>query len=122
MSNSLSSNQPAPAPIAAYQSALRDLYRAARLLPYHAPYAAARLARIADQAEYFLHQWPADRWPPCSRSDSPIPTKDVLLIWLTAAKREAEHYQHSAGASSSWTYAAWRQITTTLLAALVPFN
>jgi hypothetical protein len=120
MSNLLSSSQPGPTPTASYQTALRDLYRAARLIPHHTPYAAARLARIADQAEYFLNQWPLEQWPTYSRSDSPIPTKDVLVSWLTAAKREAEHYQHATG--SPWTYAAWRQVTTTLLAALAPFN
>lgn len=120
MSNPLPSNRPAPVPTAAYQTPLRDLYRAARLIPHHAPYAAARLARIADQAEYFLHQWPGELWPTYSHSDSTLPTKDVLLSWLAAAKCEAEHYQHAV--SPPWTYAAWRQVTTTLLAALVPFN
>lgn len=120
MSNLLSSNQPAPTPTATYHAALRDLYRAARLIPHHTPYAAARLARIADQAEYFLHQWPQEQWPAYSRSDSPIPAKDVLLSWLSAAKREAGHHQHAA--SAPLTYAIWRQVTTTLLAALVPFN
>lgn len=120
MSNSLSSNRPAPTPAAAYQTALRDLYRAARLIPHHTPYAAARLARIADQAEYFLHQWPTELWPSCFQSNLPVPSKDVLLNWLAAAKREAEHHQYSA--SPPWTYTTWRQVTTTLLAALVPFN
>ncbi|WP_022824897.1 hypothetical protein [Hymenobacter norwichensis] len=120
MSNLLSSNQPVPSPTAAYQAALRDLYRAARLIPHHTPYAAARLARIADQAEYFLHQWPTELWPTYSRSDSPIPDKDVLMNWLSSAKREAEYHQDAA--SAPLTYASWRQVTTPLLAALVPFN
>lgn len=113
-------HRPEPTAPPAAQTALRDLYRAARQIPYHAPYAAARLARIADQAEYFLHEWPVELWPTASPSDWPVPTKNVLLAWVTTAKTEAERYR--APTTQPWTYAAWRQITTTLLAALVPFS
>lgn len=119
MSNLLSTNRPDPT-AATSQTALRDLYRAARLIPYHGPYAAARLARIADQAEYFLQAWPLELWPAHTRSEWPVPAKDVLLAWLATAKQEAERYLPPA--NHPWTYAAWRQVTTTLLAALVPFN
>jgi len=119
MKHLFSSNRPDSTPPLAAQAALRDLYRTARCIPYHAPYAAARLARIADQAEYFLQEWPADQWPVHSQADWPMPAKDVLLAWLTAAKMEATYYLPPV--SHPWTYAAWRQVTTTLLAALVPF-
>jgi hypothetical protein len=119
MKKLLSFNSPESAPQSATQKALRDLYRAARHIPYHDPYAAARLARIADQAEYFLHEWPTDQWPTLSHPDWPMPAKDVLLAWLASAKKEADQYLPPA--RQPWTYTAWRQITTLLLAALVPF-
>lgn len=120
MNELLTSNLSETSPLSTAQAALRDLYRTARHIPYHASYAAARLARIADQAEYFLHAWPADLWPTHSQTDWPIPTKEVLLAWLASAKKEAN--QHLPPTNRPWTYAAWSQITTTLLAALVPLT
>lgn len=97
---------------------LRDLYRTARNIQPHAPYAAARLARIADQAEYFLQQWPADQWPYATSTNSPIPSREVLLRWLTTAKAQAAQ---AAQHPQPWTYAGWHQATSMLLAALVAF-
>jgi hypothetical protein len=77
-------------------------------------YASARLARIADQAEYFLLQWPAAHWPASSRLALPVPGKQVLLGWLTTVKRESL-------AGGTWPYTRWRETQNTLLAALVPF-
>ena len=97
---------------------LRQLYRSARHISHTEPYAAARLARIADQAEYFLQQWPAELWPlRLHAADQPLPGRAVLLAWLATAKQTAAQSQ----AAAVWSYAAWRQVSTTLLAALVPF-
>lgn len=101
------------------RKALRDLYRAARHIYHSDPYAAARLARIADQAEYFMQEWPLELWPSELHVGHPLPGRHVLLAWAAAAKRDATH--HSLPASSSWSYANWHQVTTTLLAALVSF-
>lgn len=94
---------------------LRTLYRSARHLQHTDPYAAARLGRLADQAEYFLQQWPDTQWPQHTAGpDHTIPAKAVLLTWLDTARREA-----ATGGTLSYT--RWHQILTTLLAALVPF-
>ena len=98
---------------------LRKLYRSARHIQHHAPYAAARVARIADQAEYFLQQWPDAQWPAVSQPDWPMPAKTVLVAWLDAVKQETAPY---VAGNILWPYASWRQATTTLLAALVPFT
>ena len=98
---------------------LRNLYRSARHIQHNAPYAAARLARIADQAEYFLQQWPDEQWPTVSQPDWPMPAKLVLIAWLEAVKLDTEPY---VAGNTVWPYASWRQATTTLLAALVPFT
>jgi len=119
MKDLLPLERPESTPPLVARAGLRDLYRAARLIPYHAPYAAARLARIADQADYFLHEWPTKFWPAFSQPDWPVPAKEVLLAWVATAKTEATYYLPPN--NNAWTYAAWRQITTTLLAALVPF-
>jgi|GEM_PF-6549335 len=93
---------------------LRDLYRSARSLRHTDLYAPARLARIADQAEYFLQQWPIGHWPASSRLHCPTPGKNVLLGWLATVKRESL-------SGGTWTYARWQEVMNTLLAALVPF-
>ncbi|QJX48762.1 hypothetical protein HMJ29_18305 [Hymenobacter taeanensis] len=99
--------------------ALRELYRTARHIYHSDPYAAARLARIADQAEYFLHAWPEEQWPTTQPGPYPFPSRQVLLAWAATAKRDATAF--SLLPESSWSYAHWRQVTTTLLATLVPF-
>jgi hypothetical protein len=94
---------------------LRTLYRNARHLQHTDPYAAARLGRLADQAEYFLQQWPDTQWPQhASGPDWPMPEKAVLLTWLDTARREA-------AAGGTLSYSRWHQMLNTLLAALVPF-
>lgn len=110
--------QPAPATLPLSQ-ALRTLYRSALPIRHTAPYAAARLARIADQAEYFLQQWPDEQWPTYLHSSQPLPAKAVLLAWLGKVRQETVAY--TAG-TAPWPYASWRQASTTLLAALVPFT
>ncbi|UYZ63969.1 hypothetical protein [Hymenobacter weizhouensis] len=105
-------------PVSALQASLRQLYRSARYISHKEPYAAARLARIADQAEYFLHEWPADQWPDrLSPSSQPLPARSVLLAWLATAKHTASQTDRAKPCS----YSCWRQVTTTLLAALAPF-
>ncbi|MBC6699450.1 hypothetical protein [Hymenobacter sp. BT190] len=95
---------------------LRTLYRSARHLQHTDPYAAARLGRIADQAEYFLQQWPDSQWPKYASSpDWPMPEKQVLLTWLDTARREAT-------TTDALTYTRWHQMLNTLLAALVLFT
>ena len=94
---------------------LRGLCRSARHLQHQDPYAAARLARIADQAEYFLQQWPDEHWLAISRSNWPLPDKAVLLAWLATVKEETS-------TEATWTAARWQQASSTLLAALVPFE
>ena len=101
------------------RKALRDLYRAARHISHSDPYAAARLARIADQAEYFLHEWPTELWPDAMNPDHVLPDRHVLLAWAASAKRKAAHF--SLPENSPWSYASWHQVVTTLLAALVFF-
>lgn len=101
------------------RTALRDLYRAARHLPSTDPYAPARLARIADQTEYFLQEWPLPDWPEALHSGQPLPDRYVLLSWVLTARREINRAGTAPG--TVWPYARWHQITTTLLAALVPF-
>ncbi|UPL51069.1 hypothetical protein [Hymenobacter sublimis] len=96
--------------------ALRDLYRVARRLHFTDPYAPARLTRIADQAEYFLHAWPAEEWPQALHSGQALPSRSVLLAWVAAAKREA------ALAAVPWSYASWQRVATMVLAALAPFT
>lgn len=99
--------------------ALRDLYRTARHIYFSDPYAAARLARIADQAEYFLQAWPEDQWPVTLHDQQPMPSRHALLAWTAAARREATHF--SLPENTPWAYANWQQVNTTLLAALVSF-
>lgn len=98
---------------------LRDLYRTARSIRHSAPYAAARLARIADQAEYFLQQWPAGHWPDTSPAGQPMPPKDALLAQIAAASTEARRYASPAG--RLWPYASWQQVSALMLEALEPF-
>ncbi|RFP66641.1 hypothetical protein D0N36_02765 [Hymenobacter lapidiphilus] len=100
-------------------AALRNLYRTARHLPSADPYTPARLARIADQAEYLLDSWPAAQWPGALHSGQPLPARAVLLAWVATARRDIAHAGTAAG--TSWPYPQWHRITTTLLAALVPF-
>jgi hypothetical protein len=100
--------------------ALRELYRNARHIYHSDPYAAARLARIADQTEYFLQAWPEEQWPTSLHGQQPLPSRHVLLVWVANAKRDAAAF--SLLPESAWSYAHWRQITTTLLAALAPFS
>ncbi|TGE04932.1 hypothetical protein [Hymenobacter fodinae] len=100
--------------------ALRELYRTARHIYHSDPYAAARLARIADQTEYFLQTWPEEQWPTSLHGVQPMPSRHVLLTWTANAKRDAVAF--SLLPESAWSYAQWRQITTTLLAALAPFS
>lgn len=113
LSENLSLQPPGPASLPPDRS-LRNLYRSARCLQHQAPYAPARLARLADQAEYFIQQWPDHHWPTTSHSAWPVPAKAVLLAWLATVKREA-------AAGGTWSYARWQQASTTLLSALVPF-
>ncbi|SNC62474.1 hypothetical protein SAMN06265337_0678 [Hymenobacter gelipurpurascens] len=101
------------------RKALRDLYRSARHITHSDSYAAARLARIADQAEYFLYEWPRELWPAAMQPDQVLPGRHVLLAWAAAAKRDATHF--SLPANSPWSYASWHQVVTTLLSALVFF-
>ena len=101
------------------RAVLRDLYRTVRHLPSSDPYAPARLARIADQAEYLLETWPLADWPEALHSGQALPERHVLMGWLTTARREIGHAGTAAG--TIWPYPQWHRITTTLLAALVPF-
>ena len=101
------------------RTALRELYRTVRHLPSSDPYTPARLARIADQAEYLLDSWPAAQWPRALHSGQPLPARAVLLGWVAAARRDIGHAGTTPG--TSWPYPQWHRITTTLLAALVPF-
>ena len=101
------------------RTALRDLYRTIRHLPSSDPYAPARLARIADQAEYLLGSWPAEQWPADLYSGQPLPARAVLLGWVATARRDIGHAGTAPG--TSWPYPQWHRISTTLLAALVPF-
>ncbi len=101
------------------RTALRELYRVVRHLPSADPYAPARLARIADQAEYLLESWPLPDWPAALHSAQALPTRAVLLSWVTAARREIGYAGTTPG--TPWPYPQWHRITTTLLAALVPF-
>lgn len=97
---------------------LRDLYRTSRLIQHHDPYAAARVARIADQAEYFLQQWPSDQWPSVTSCHRTVPTREVTLTWLASVKAQAHQ---AAQSGHPWAYASWRQTTSVLLDALVAF-
>lgn len=99
--------------------ALRDLYRTARHLPSTDPYTPARLARIADQADYLLDTWPTEQWPVALHSGQPLPARAVLLAWVAVARRDIGHAGTAAG--TRWPYPQWQRITTTLLAALAPF-
>lgn len=110
----LTHDSPSPDTLTLTRS-LRTLYRSARHLQHTDPYAAARLGRIADQAEYFLQQWPDSEWPQhASGPDWPMPAKSALLTWLDTARREA-------AAGGTFSYTRWHQMLNTLLAALVPF-
>ncbi|RSK33061.1 hypothetical protein [Hymenobacter metallilatus] len=101
------------------RTALRDLYRTARHLPSTDPYAPARLARIADQAEYFLLNWPLEAWPAALHSGQPLPSRQALLAWVLMAQRELR--QIGTSSDTPWPYATWHRVSTLLLAALVPF-
>lgn len=101
------------------RTALRDLYRSLRHLPSSDPYAPARLARIADQAEYLLDSWPAEQWPAALHAGQPLPARAVLLGWVATARRDIAHAGTAPG--TAWPYPQWHRISTTLLAALVPF-
>ena len=115
--SALAPNEPTRFPPA--RTALRELYRAVRHLPSSDPYTPARLARIADQAEYLLESWPLYDWPAALHSAQTLPTRAVLLGWVSTARREIGHAGTTPGAL--WPYPQWHRITTTLLAALVPF-
>ena len=99
--------------------ALRDLYRTVRHLPSTDPYAPARLARIADQAEYFLLSWPLHEWPAALHSSQALPARQVLLTWVMTAKREIS--QLGTTPTVTWAYTSWHRVSTLLLAALVHF-
>ncbi|WP_460621541.1 hypothetical protein [Hymenobacter tenuis] len=101
------------------QTALRDLYRAARRLHFSEPYAPARLARIADQAEYFLQEWPAERWPAGLHSGHPLPAREELLQLVHETMRIKAVYEHTS--AQRWSHTHWHQAITSLLAALEPF-
>jgi hypothetical protein len=101
------------------RTALRDLYRTARHLTSTDPYAPARLARIADQTEYFLQAWPAPAWPTALHAGQPLPARQTLLTWVQSAKREIS--QLGTAPSVAWSYSAWHRVFTLLLAALVHF-
>ncbi|MET4105979.1 hypothetical protein [Hymenobacter sp. UYP22] len=101
------------------RTALRDLYRTVRHLPSTDPYAPARLARIADQAEYFLQAWPLQEWPAALHSSQALPARQVLLAWVSTAKREIR--QLGVTPTVTWTYTSWHRVSTLLLAALVHF-
>lgn len=119
MKKSASSFPMDTAPVSPSAKALRELYRTARHIYHSDPYAAARLARIADQAEYFLQAWPEDQWPTSLHNQHPMPSRHVLLAWAATARREAMHF--SLIENMPWAYANWQQVNTTLLAALVSF-
>ncbi|MCA8830469.1 hypothetical protein [Hymenobacter pini] len=101
------------------RTALRDLYRSVRCLSSTDPYAPARLARVADQAEYFLLAWPAEEWPASLHSSQPLPTRQTLLTWVLTARHEIS--QLGTTPTVAWTYPSWHRIFTLLLAALVHF-
>lgn len=115
-------HSPAPGAVTAFpavRTALRDLYRTARYLSSTDAYAPARLARIADQAEYLLQAWPLAEWPAALHSGQPLPPRQALLTWVLTAQREIS--QTGTAPGTVWPYARWHQISTILLAALVPF-
>ncbi|MBX0289453.1 hypothetical protein K3G63_03340 [Hymenobacter sp. HSC-4F20] len=113
MKRPITSSEATSSPFPPARTALRELYRTVRHLHYTDPYAQARLARIADQAEYFLQAWPANEWPENLHATQALPPREVLLAWVATAKSES---------TRPWTYAVWQQATTLLLATLVPFT
>ncbi|GAB3242557.1 hypothetical protein GCM10027346_38870 [Hymenobacter seoulensis] len=58
---------------------LRMLYGELLKLSAPVPYREARLRRIANQLEYVLLSWPADRWPEYSVQGNPVPAPAALL-------------------------------------------
>ncbi|WP_143436942.1 MULTISPECIES: hypothetical protein [Hymenobacter] len=58
---------------------LRGLLSQTRALSPSTPYATARLARLTDQSEYFLLQWPHDEWPHINRTGDSVPSKPLVI-------------------------------------------
>jgi hypothetical protein len=92
---------------------LRASYRDARCLRHTDLYGLAQLARIADKAEYFLHQWPAAHWPAGSHLIASGPVQ-AGSAGLATVKRESL-------SGGTWPYPRWREAQNALLAVLVPF-
>lgn len=62
---------------------LRTLWSQLVALQAQTPYRDARLARIADQGDYVLRNWPADQWPVTNRQLAPVPNRVELMRQLT---------------------------------------
>ena len=65
--------------------ALRTIYQHLLLLQPLAPYSTARLARLADQTEYCLTQWPLAEWPQYSRQGEQLPPQAGVRRWVQQA-------------------------------------
>jgi hypothetical protein len=75
-----------PSPTQTHTVALRALTgQVAATWPVN-QYSLTRLARIADQAEYFVENWPAEYWPLQTSKGVDIPPLKQLLEELAAIK------------------------------------
>lgn len=92
---------------------LRGLLTQARALQFQAPYSHARLARLADQAEYCLHTWPSEHWPRVTRTGDAVPTQDLVVAWAATVKTSL-----ATPAPSSLQTTVWLQARQDLIAAL----
>lgn len=64
---------------------LRTIYQHLLLLQPGTPYRSARLARLADQTEYCLTQWPQPAWPQYSRQGELVPPYAQVHHWVQQA-------------------------------------
>jgi hypothetical protein len=90
-------------------STLRTIYQHLLLLQPHTPYSTARLARLADQTEYCLAQWPLQLWPQYSRQGESIPAYAQVRHWVQQASQLLSALPGSWDAWCDQTLAVWRQ-------------
>ena len=95
--------------------ALRTIYQHVLLLQPFMPYSTARLARLADQTDYCLMQWPLTQWPQYSRQGELIPAYRQVYQWVQQA---AELLATLPGTLCAKTQPVWQQAATLLRRAL----
>ncbi|MDF7815198.1 hypothetical protein [Hymenobacter sp. YC55] len=95
--------------------ALRTIYQHLLLLQPLTPYSTARLARLADQTEYCLTQWPRPAWPQYSRQGELVPPYSQVHRWV----QQATHLLAALPASlCEQTLESWQQAAYLLRRAL----